>query len=627
MRAKRFLPGVITALIVAMSATSAGAQSPFDVVVPERVPAGDQADLYVIAPTSAVAVEFDGKDVDVDGFVRQMTATTHAGKGSDPCPTARRCFVTTFAPDVYVTPGTQPVTITTVDAQGRRVSSKVGVRIGAAVDDDADGMPDAWERRYGFNAAGWGQAAQDDPDADGVTNIEEYRRRTNPVGKYARYFAEGSTGDRQPLRTYLTMHLLEHDIRSGGLPSTCQLLAIGDDGRRRQQWTYASSGCQRMSVLGPGAVADRVAMVIAESPFPFVAERQTLSGSELQLVNSSFGMQQASRTWYFADGRTSGGLDMFLLLYNPGTSDVDAEFTYVDGRREVLRRVRRLAPRVRTTVWVNRDDTEAMGSDVAVSIRATDPVFVERAFRHASPGKTVPHDSVTRGTLVPASRWFFPDVDGRGPFESSIAVLNPSATDATLTLTAYFANQDPATRCVDVPAGLRLELSLAELGIPPDTAASIGIRASAAIVAERVTDGGRPARWRRSAAGVTTAGVEWRFANGGAAWAGTAERQGELVLTNVSDTDARVEVWSYVTQPGYMGGSRGYSFEVPVGANRVVRVPMLKEAEAGGRYIAPDLITVRSLDGAAILVERTHTWAIDGVARAGATSIIGNVIR
>ena len=49
----------------------------------------------------------------------------------------------------------------------------------APVDSDADGLPDAWERRYNPNAdLSWGSAS--DTDGDGYTNIEEYLNGTNP---------------------------------------------------------------------------------------------------------------------------------------------------------------------------------------------------------------------------------------------------------------------------------------------------------------------------------------------------------------------------------------------------------------------------------------------------------------
>ena len=50
----------------------------------------------------------------------------------------------------------------------------------ARVDDDCDGMPDAWERRYNLSVEDPADYI-DDPDADGYTNLEEYLNGTDPL--------------------------------------------------------------------------------------------------------------------------------------------------------------------------------------------------------------------------------------------------------------------------------------------------------------------------------------------------------------------------------------------------------------------------------------------------------------
>ena len=46
-------------------------------------------------------------------------------------------------------------------------------------DTDHDGMPDSWERTYGFNPNDLSDASLD-PDGDGLTNLQEFRKHTNP---------------------------------------------------------------------------------------------------------------------------------------------------------------------------------------------------------------------------------------------------------------------------------------------------------------------------------------------------------------------------------------------------------------------------------------------------------------
>ena len=47
-------------------------------------------------------------------------------------------------------------------------------------DSDADGLPNVWERSFRLNGLD-GQDANEDPDGDGLTNLEEYRAGTNPL--------------------------------------------------------------------------------------------------------------------------------------------------------------------------------------------------------------------------------------------------------------------------------------------------------------------------------------------------------------------------------------------------------------------------------------------------------------
>jgi hypothetical protein len=46
-------------------------------------------------------------------------------------------------------------------------------------DDDNDGMPDWWETQHGLNPLNAGDA-DDDPDGDGVSNLQEFLDGTNP---------------------------------------------------------------------------------------------------------------------------------------------------------------------------------------------------------------------------------------------------------------------------------------------------------------------------------------------------------------------------------------------------------------------------------------------------------------
>ncbi len=57
--------------------------------------------------------------------------------------------------------------------------------IPAPLDSDRDGMPDVWEKKYGFDPNDASDTSKD-KDNDGYTNIEEYLNNTDPT-KYVNY--------------------------------------------------------------------------------------------------------------------------------------------------------------------------------------------------------------------------------------------------------------------------------------------------------------------------------------------------------------------------------------------------------------------------------------------------------
>lgn len=95
----------------------------------------------------------------------------------------------------------------TLSFRGR--SERIDLRLGAAlVDSDNDGLADAWEiQNFGSLSAGPNQ----DPDGDGVSNLNEYRAGTNPNDPASRFevveIAKGDNGvsirwSSQPQRKY-----------------------------------------------------------------------------------------------------------------------------------------------------------------------------------------------------------------------------------------------------------------------------------------------------------------------------------------------------------------------------------------------------------------------------------------
>jgi hypothetical protein len=624
---------LLASSLMAIVVTAAQAQTPTSsprmtlAVVPATVRAGDDVSVYADVTVAAdvagqtTTVTLDPLAIGLNKFVVPMEASAYAPQS---CPSGHQCYRKyALLTDVYVTPGPHTFTVTATDAKGRTTTGTVAVTVTAPQDSDRDGLPDVWESRAGL----WmypfqGTSAEDangDPDGDGVTNLQEFRAHTSPVARYQRVFAEGSYGNAQSLTSCFDIAPWEgtSSTRTGPV----HILAIGDGGRTAEQF-LDYFGHQVVCPLGdePPFVADRIVAVIVESYDQVAVERTTqthVSAQNMTVTNTSLGAQGPSRTWYFARGSAGRGLDLFFLAFNPGTTPVEATWTFTGGPDDAPARITRsLPPGVRTTIWVEQDLPDAAAYDAAVTVTASDGIYVERAWRFQAPGRTVPHDSVSRGAAVASTTWYFAAGDLSDAFDTSFAVMNPS--EATAAVEARFVRLDgvPIARAFNLPPHTRQILRPRDLGIG---AASVGVTVTATngvgIVAERTVDGqATSGSWRQSAIGAMTAGTNWTFAN--AAPVRSADQQTDLLILNTSTAPGRARLSDNAIT------TTSTTIDLP--PQSVVRLPLLNFY---GGFVSVASESTTGGTAPAIVVERVTYATIDGVSRARQVTIVGNVVR
>jgi hypothetical protein len=74
--------------------------------------------------------------------------------------------------------GNYRVTLTVKDPSNNHATDIMWVYVSTVEDSDSDGLPDSWEYDYFGNLS---QSGTDDPDEDGLTNLEEYQAGTDPT--------------------------------------------------------------------------------------------------------------------------------------------------------------------------------------------------------------------------------------------------------------------------------------------------------------------------------------------------------------------------------------------------------------------------------------------------------------
>ena len=243
--------------------------------------------------------------------------------------------------------------------------------------------------------------------------------------------------------------------------------------------------------------------------------------------------------WLLAEGSTVLGFQLFYLLQNPGDAVATATVRFLRPSGPPLVRTYQLAPRSRTTLYVNTVPG-LESTDVSAEITATQPIAVERAMYRSAPGQpfALGHDAAA--VAAPSTSWFFGEGATGAFFDTFLLLANPSAQNAVVQV-EYLRDGDGAvTRTYTVPANSRFSVYVD--GEPGMAATAFGTRvtSSVPIVAERAMywPGGFFDYYEgHVSAGATQTGSHWVLAEGEEAGPNQAHT---FVLIANTVVDARV---------------------------------------------------------------------------------------
>lgn len=424
-----------------------------------------------------------------------------------------------------------------------------------ALDADNDGMLDGWEVRYGLSPSDASDAALDS-DGDGVTNAQEFAVRSHPKGVAGaqRLFAEGAAG------TFFDTQV--HVFNPGTTPANVVVGFLSASGTRTSQAvTLPPKGRTTLASCCVATMTAAEFSTVVESDAPVVAERG-MSWDRVTGYGShaTAGAAAPSTEWFFAEGATISGLQLFYLFSNPGGTAATVDVEYLLASGTAVTRQYNVPALSRRTIWVNYEGAPLDAAEVSARIISSQPIVAERAMYRDGPGQAFAAGSASSGVTAAATEWRFAE-GATGPFFDTFLLLanpGPGAVDVQ----ASYQRPDGVTvqKTHVVPGRTRRTIWVdQEDSLLANTSLSTTLTATGPFVAERAMwwPGPTPATWTEShtEVGATRTATAWAVAEAAAGRDATTSTF--LLIANQSATAGRARLTLYGTL-GEIAATRDY---------------------------------------------------------------------
>jgi hypothetical protein len=432
-------------------------------------------------------------------------------------------------------------------------------------DTDEDGLPDAWEQRFGLT--GPDGAPNADPDHDSVSNMAELAAGTHPRSFVTRYLAEGATGTFfDTTIALLNPTAVESKVQfrflTTDLTTVTHFLVVPPFTRRtvlpKTLTGLASASFSTIIEADETVVVDRT-----------MTWDQTSYGS-----HSDTAIVSPATTWYLAEGSTSAEFRLFYLLQNPQSTEVIATVRYLSAvGGPPIEKTYRLPPASRTTIEVDEEGPELASTDLGAVVTAPLPIIVERAMYLTRQGQAFAAGHESAGVTAPALEWFLAE-GATGPFfDLFILLANPNATAANITVDYLLLGGGTLAKSYVVPANGRHTIFVDDEELPAgsgnkplvNVAVSTVVRATnnVPIIVERTMWWPSPETtanyWYEShnSPGSTVSASRWAIADGEVG--GSRELETYILIANTSTVSGSVKVTCYFED----GSTRNHVLTVP----------------------------------------------------------------
>jgi hypothetical protein len=476
-------------------------------------------------------------------------------------------------------------------------------------DTDGDALPDAWEGPLGFSitSSSGADGAGGDPDGDGLTNLEEYRRGTHPRGTMTRYLAEGSSTSFFDT----SIEILNLDATS---PARVLLRSLASDGRPASTRVVRVPASGRATVQAADLVGrDAPAFAtVVESDMPIVVDRTMRWGGAAGGAHAETALASPATEWFLAEGATHSGFSLFYLLQNPADEPTQVQVMYLrPAPAAPLVRTYVLDAHSRLNIWVNHEDPALAATDLSASIRADRPIIVERAMYLGSAAFPLGAGHASAGVTSARTQWFLAEGATGTFFDLFLLIANPSELAADVRTTYLLPDGRTVVRTYRVEGRSRFtawvdheDPALADSAV----SAIVESLAGVPIVVERAMwwPGPSPANWREAhnSTGMTETGIAWALAGG--EQGGDDAWETFVLIANTGDRAGRANVTLHFENGATV--TRPFDLEASSRTNVMIAAAF---PEAEGRRFG---VVVESLgpDPQPIVVERASYASPDG---------------
>ncbi|MBI4319705.1 MAG: hypothetical protein HY675_14550 [Chloroflexi bacterium] len=285
-------------------------------------------------------------------------------------------------------------------------------------------------------------------------------------------FADGST--QPPFQTRLVLE------NPNAEPAPTSITYFLEGGEAVVQRLGKLPPLSRTSILVNDVLPEAVFSIRVGADLPIVAERVVKISPGSNLATGVVGVHRASKTWFFAEGRsTLRGIDAdtFLSLFNPNENAVTATIRLFSTDGTVRTLTRTLEPLSRATEQLNL----VFSGEFGIAVEATGEIVAERSVFF---GEEPRSGYATQGAQDLGTVWNLPEGSTAPPFDEILAVLNPR--DQPLNIRAEFQLESGEVIARDFAVGPNRKLDILVDDIVPSAAVATRVIASAPTVVERI---------------------------------------------------------------------------------------------------------------------------------------------